>query len=272
MLITSDEPITSVAELEAAEVWAVPADELLERMRSAGLTTATVAFARRAAPLGLAPHRVTVEQLCGMLCDFSDAELVLSPAEAHEPQNATAQVQLRAMFKFLRLATAAGCIVEMPADETDSHNAEVRPTPTSHVVRIKLAAATQASHCQYRVEVAKGRRKPMATHQADAIVVAAALGDEHRFWVVPSARAGELGVLTQPFAGLGDRHWRAPLSTGDWQAGSGVIHITQPLLDGRVGGHGGVRHVGGALINERLEVTGNHSRLLELLHQATQRE
>ncbi len=98
---------------------------------------------------------------------------------------------------------------------------------------------------------------PMATHQADAIVAAGALGDGHRFWVVPSARAGELGVLTRPAPG------------GGWQRGTTQVGISPALLQGQISNHGTIAN---ALIRERLEVTGNPSRLLELLRQASQRE
>ncbi len=87
---------------------------------------------------------------------------------------------------------------------------------------------------------------PVATHQADAIVAAAALGDGHRFWVVPSARAGELGVLTRP------------LTAGGWQWGGGRIGISPSLLQGR--------------LTSKSDAIIANALISELLRQATQRE
>jgi hypothetical protein len=86
------------------------------------------------APGGLAHRSVTdIRQLADMLCDFSDAGLQVSPADAHESQAANCQVHVQLLLSFARLTMGGGCIVQMP----DDHNLEVTPSG-GRTVRIKL--------------------------------------------------------------------------------------------------------------------------------------
>ncbi len=100
----------------------------------------------------------------------------------------------------------------------------------------------------------------MATHQVDAIVVAAADTEGgHHFWAVPSPMAGELGVLTQP-----DKpSWYEGTQPG-WHVGTGCVAVSPSLLRGEMVSNDPKFRVSTALINEKLRVT-SHGRLLELL-------
>jgi hypothetical protein len=120
--------------------------------------------------------------------------------------------------------------------------------------------------CQFLVEVGgprgegSGQQKtPLATHQADAIVVAVRTKHgAHRYWLVPSAQAGQLGVLTVPSHGGG---WDRP------QHG-GIAPVNRTLLGSGRQGRGAHSPVAEALVAADLEVTGRPNRLTQLQRQA----